>query len=163
MHEEEYHKKTVNMSQWRENDGKYRRSGGKRLYYGKWKWWLKWVIPPLRRRLMFTRGFSTFCQSQHCIGNISCQTVHLVRYSVWQRAERLTGQPPWLSLSNNTRSSRPTGDSVLTTQSMYRHPENVCLRCSCINSLQVNALYSVTLEMKTFGIMDADMCVSGYF
>lgn len=99
---------------------------------------------------MFTRGFSTFCQSQHCIGNISCQTVHLVRYSVWQRAERLTGQPPWLSLSNNTRSSRPTGDSVLTTQSMYRHPENVCLRCSCINSLQVNALYSVTLKMKTF-------------
>lgn len=37
MHEEEYHIKTVNMSQWRENDGKYRRSGGKRLYYGKWK------------------------------------------------------------------------------------------------------------------------------
>lgn len=79
-----------------------KRSGGKRLDYGKWKRWLRWVIPPPRRRLMFTNEFSSFCQSQHCIGNISCQTVHLVCYLVWQRAEGLRGQPPWLSLSNNT-------------------------------------------------------------
>ena len=66
---------------------------------------------------MFTKGFSSFCQSQHCIRDVSCEIVHLVMcvcvcvcacvcvcvcdYLVCQRAEGLMGQSPWLSLSNN--------------------------------------------------------------